>query len=284
MKKNSNTFKLRSGFTLAEVLASMTIGAMVLVAVLGIYNRAEHSVSAITHRLSNYRLPNEIMQRIAEDLDNVISSGSDTKITIENSIEHGFPTARLTIKKTIKNARGLEQTFEEIIWQSSYDYESLSNGLVLYRSHSGLTLEDKMLNRSKEDWERELFVPICSGITIFKINAIQGKEILDKWNESLPTGIMITLSFAEPIEKADGSLDVPDEEKTIRTIAVDRTRKITFQIAGTASQEQKDESTAKEPTDAEKTLTGNEEQTSPDNISKISSGSKTKIRRKSNVK
>ena len=284
MKKNFNTFRFRSGFSLAEVLTSLTIGAMILAAVLGIYSRAEHSASAITHRLSNYRLPNEILQRIAEDLDSVISSNSDTQITIENGFEHGFSTARLTIKKTINDEKIIEQKFEEIIWQSSYDYESLTDGLVLYRSHSGLTLEDKMLNNKKEDWERELFVPICSGVTIFKINAIQGEELLDKWNEALPTGIKITLSFAEPIEKADGSLDVPDEEKTIRTIAIDRTRKITFEITGAAPKEQKDESTPEEPTDGEKTLTGNDEKTPSGNDSKRSSGNNKKIRQKSNDK
>ena len=161
-----------------------------------------------------------------------------------------------------------------------YISSRLADGLVLYRSHSGMTLEDKMLNSSKEDWERELFVPICSGVTIFKINAIQGEELLDKWNEALPTGIKITLSFAEPVEKADGSLDVPDEEKTIRTIAIDRTRKITFEISGAASLEQKDESTPKEPTDDEKTLTGNDDQTTSDNNSKRTLRSKTKKQQK----
>ena len=284
MKKNSHIFIYRSGFTLAEVLASLTIGAMILVAVLGIYSRAEHSASTITRRLSNYRLPNEILQRIAEDLDNVISSGSDTQITIENSIEHGFPTARLTIKKTINDEKNIEQPFEEIVWQSSYDYESLTDGLVLYRSHSGLTLEDKMLNSNKENWEQELFVPICSGVTIFKINAIQGEQLLDKWNEAVPTGIKIALSFAEPIEKADGSMDVPDDDKTIRTIAIDRTRKITFEIAGAAPQEQKDESTTKEPADDEKTLTDNDEQTQTDNKSTRSSRNNINSRQKSNDK
>jgi hypothetical protein len=46
----------------------------------------------------------------------------------------------------------------------------------------------------------------------------------------MPTGIEVTLSFAEPFKKADGTLDVPDEEKLIRTIAVDRTRKIRFSV------------------------------------------------------
>jgi prepilin-type N-terminal cleavage/methylation domain-containing protein len=35
------------GFSLAEVLAALTIGAMILVTVLGIYSRAESSAAAI---------------------------------------------------------------------------------------------------------------------------------------------------------------------------------------------------------------------------------------------
>jgi prepilin-type N-terminal cleavage/methylation domain-containing protein len=284
MKKTFNIFEFRSGFTLAEVLTSLTIGAMILAAVLGIYSRAERSASAITNRLSNFRLPNEILQRIAEDLDSIISSSSDTQITIANGIEHGFPTAKLTITRTINDNKNNEQKFEEIIWQSSYDYESLTDGLVLYRSHSGMTLEDKILNDSKEDWERELFVPICSGVTYFKVNAIQGEELLDKWNEELPTGIKVTLSFAEPFEKVDGSLDVSEDEKNIRTIAIDRTRKITFTITAAISQEQKDQAKAEESADKKKMSENNDEKASPDNVEKEKSGKNTKTRQKSNDK
>jgi hypothetical protein len=39
---------------------------------------------------------------------------------------------------------------------------------------------------------------------------------------------VVTISFAEPYKRADGTFDVLDEEKIIRTIAIDRTRKIRF--------------------------------------------------------
>jgi hypothetical protein len=299
MKKNLKKHEFRSAFSLAEVLMSLTIGAMILVAVLGIYSRADYSAGAISRRLQNYRLPSEVMQRIAEDLDSIISSGPDTQITIENGYEHSFPTARLTIRRTINDIKNIEQAFEEIVWQSSYDYESPIDGLVLYRSHRGMTLEDKLLNDSKEDWERELFVPVCSGVTLFKVNAIQGDKLLDKWNETLPTGIKVTLSFAEPVEKADGSMDVPDEEKTVRTIAIDRTRKIPFEITGAVPQEQKDQEKTKEPTDGNTTtdknekvptgkndrkLSGNNERRTPTNSGRRLPGSIIKRRQKSNVK
>ena len=80
----SNARKMRPGFSLAEMLAAMVIGAMVLVAVLSVYNRAERSAAAVTGRLDVSRTPREILQRIAEDIDRIVSSGSGAQITILN--------------------------------------------------------------------------------------------------------------------------------------------------------------------------------------------------------
>ena len=233
IKKTSGTSRLPRGFSLAEMLAALTIGAMVTVAVLGIYHHAENSAATVTRRLDSSRLPGEVLQRIAEDLDNIISSSSDAKITIENKFENVasamlVPAAKLTITRTIQDSKDKEQIFKEIIWQSSYDFESATNSLILYRSSGGLDMEDKVLEKNKDDFERELFVPICSGITFFKISVLAGKNPIEKWNGSPPPGIVVTISFAEPYKRADGTFDVPDEEKFTRTIAIDRTRKIRF--------------------------------------------------------
>lgn len=239
------------GFSLAEVLAAMIIGAMIIVAVLGIYHRAEHSASAAIQKLDESQLPREVLQYIAEDLDSMISSDSDVKITIQNKLEGTasgklIPTARLTFTRTITDASGKEHIFEEIIWQSSYNIESLAEGLVLYRSHSGINLEDKVLQENKYDWERELFVPLCSGVTFFNISASAGNNLAERWDGTPPTGIVVTLSFAEPYKNVDGTYDVPEEEKFTRTIAIDRTRKIRFDIAGAESQTGKGQVETKE--------------------------------------
>ena len=231
MKKTSDKYMRRFGFSLAEVIATLTIGAMILLAVLGVYNRAERSAAAVTHKLDSSRLPREVLQRIAEDLDRIISSDSDTKIVISNKYDSGLPTARMVIQKTIKDSEDKEVIFEEITWQTNFDYESDISGLVLYRSHRGIALEDKLLEDypRKEKWERELFVPICSGVTFFRIQVPRGEEFRDEWTSaSLPPGVVVTVSFAEPYEVLDGTLDVPEEEKITRTIAIDRTRKIAF--------------------------------------------------------
>jgi prepilin-type N-terminal cleavage/methylation domain-containing protein len=236
MKKASGTSRVPRGYSLAEMLAALTIGAMVTVAVLGIYHRAENSVAAVTRRLDGSRLPGEVMQRIAEDLDNIISSGTDATVIVENKFENVastilVPAAKLSITRTIQDSKDKEIKFQEIIWQSSYDFQSGTNSLTLYRSSSGLYMEDKVLEKNKDDFERELFVPICSGITFFKISVLVGKNPIEKWNGSPPPGIMVTISFAEPYKKVDGTFDVPEEEKITRTIAIDRTRKIRFDLS-----------------------------------------------------
>jgi len=209
---------------------ALTIGAMVLVAVLSIYSRAENSAAAITRKLDGSRLPSEVLQRIAEDLDSIVAPGADTKVTIDNKFENGFSTARLTVLKTIYDSKGKEQTFERIVWQTNHDNDA--NGLVLYRSHSGIALEDKLLDEHKEDWEKELFVPVCTGVTFFKIQVPKDKGFQNRWtSDSLPPGIVVTISFAEPFKTLAGTLDVPDEEKVTRNIAIDRTRKIKFVLA-----------------------------------------------------
>jgi prepilin-type N-terminal cleavage/methylation domain-containing protein len=220
----------RSGFSLAEMLAALTISSMILIAVLSIYSRAENAAAGVTRRLDSVSLPAEILQRIAEDLDRVAGTSSGAKVTVENKIVNGLQTARLVISTTLYNKQNSEQTFEEIVWQGNYDYEA-DRGLVLYRSHRGITAEDKLLDDQKENWEKELFVPICTGITFFKIQACIDKNFVDGWaNPSLPPGIVVTVSFAEPFKKLDGTLDVPEAEKITRTIAVDKSRKIKFEI------------------------------------------------------
>ncbi len=241
MRKRFKTFTWRNGFSLAEMLAALTISSMILVAVLSIYSRAESTAAGVTRRLDSVSLPAEILQRIAEDLDRVAGTSSGAKITIENKIVNGLQTAKLVISTTFYNKQNKEQTFEEIVWQGNYDYEA-DRGLILYRSHSGITAEDKLLDDQKENWEKELFVPICAGITFFKIEARKDEDLMAGWTDaSLPNGIMVTISFAEPFKNLDGTLDVPEADKISRTIAVNKSRKIRFEIVEQATGKQGDE-------------------------------------------
>jgi prepilin-type N-terminal cleavage/methylation domain-containing protein len=257
MKKAFNTFTERPGFSLAEVLTAMVIAAMVLVTVLGIYSRAESSAATIKRKFDSSRLPTEILQRIAEDLDQIMTTDSYTTISIKSKFDRGFPTSQLTITKTVVGAKK-PMVFENIIWQTNYDYDS--DSLVLYRqrtSEIGL-LEDKLLDEERENWEQALFVPICEGITFFEIKAVKNGELLDKFIGRMPLGIQVTISFAEPFKTLTNTFDVYDEEKFTRTIAVDRTRKIQFKIA--PKQDKKPEG---DPNEGAEKIEGEEEPEEP---------------------
>ncbi|MHC4293498.1 MAG: hypothetical protein ACYSTX_04320, partial [Planctomycetota bacterium] len=171
----------------------------------------------------------EVLQRIAEDLDNIITADLETTITINNKFDQGYQTSRMIIEKKFYDDNAESQTFEKIVWQSKYDFESPVPGLVIYRSHSGIILEDKLLDKQKETWESELFVPVCEGVTLFKIEAIKNKRAYDNWETNdLPYAVVATISFAEPFETLEGTLDLFEEDKTKRTIAIDRTRRMSF--------------------------------------------------------
>lgn len=261
----------RSGFSLAEVLAALTIGAMILVAVLGIYSGVEGAAGAITRKLDSSRLPSEVLQRIAEDLDRIIApvsdaKAADTKITIENKLINLYPSARLAIVRTIYDGDDKKQTFEEIVWQANYDFDT--DSLILYRSQSGMGLQDKLLDAERASWEKDYsFVPICSGVTFFKVQVPKGEDFEDSWTgDSLPPGIVVTISFGEPFKTVTGPLDVPEETKVTRTIAVDRTRKIKFRFAKQVTPEEGEDERESEE-DEEEGEEG-EEEGEPDDLSR----------------
>jgi hypothetical protein len=52
------------------------------------------------------------------------------------------------------------------------------------------------------------------------------------WTEvALPPGVRVSISFAAPHETVRGTMEVYDEEKIYRTMAIDKTRKIKFVVA-----------------------------------------------------
>jgi prepilin-type N-terminal cleavage/methylation domain-containing protein len=235
---DNKTRSYKRAFTLVEVLAALTIGTMVLLAVLALYNRGQSGSAAVLSKMESNRLPREVFQRIAEDLDRVAGGGQGVQIDILNKLQDGLSAAKLEIFMPINDAKDQQQTLEKIVWQSSTDPES--GLLTLYRSHSGIAMEDALLDNQKEPFQREAFVPICSGITFFKIEVPKGETPLDRWTEGIPPAIRITMSFAQPYKTVSGTFDVPEEGKIIRTIAVDRTRRPAFTLSATDANEAND--------------------------------------------
>ena len=218
------------GFSLVEVVSAMVISAMILAATMVVYCRMQQAAVAVLARVNQSNLPSEVLQLIAEDLDDV-TAGPGTLILIDNKLDKGFPVARLTIRKTVTNKKNEDQIFEEIVWQGAYDVAT--DRVTLYRSHDGLVEEDRLLDRQRSDSEKLVpFVPVCSGLTEFRIEAPQGENMLDRWaNPTPPTGVQVTLSFADPVRTPQGQLEIPQESLITRMIAVDRSRQVKFEVA-----------------------------------------------------
>ncbi len=238
MKTASRQSRLYPGYSLGEMLAALVIGAMVLTAVLGIYGRANRAADAVLRKIESPMLGTEVLQLMAEDLDRVMEA-TNASIVIQNGFDNGFARAQLILRRTFHDAANKEQTLDEIIWQAGYDYESGVAGLVIYRSYSGIALEDKLLDQKRRTSEKNYsFVPICRGVTFFRIEVTNGDDHVDRWSvPSLPPGIRVSLSFAPPYETVRGTLDVADSEKVSRTIAIDRTRIIRFAVPSESGEE-----------------------------------------------
>ncbi len=234
MKMESGQPRFRAGYSLAEMLAAMVIAAMVLTAILGVYARANRAAQAVRAKMETPVLAAEVLQLIARDLDRIVGA-EDVTIQIKNGFDNGFVSGQLVIRRAIRDIYNKEQVLEEIVWRSGYDFDSPTPGLVIYRSHEGVGLEDKLLDAKRADLEsRYPLVPVCRGITYFKIEVPEGINLVDRWAEaSLPPGVKVSLSFAEPYETVRGTLDVQEYERVSRTMAVDRTREIRFAVPST---------------------------------------------------
>lgn len=218
------------GLTLIETLVVLMLAGLILLAVLGIYNRVRASAVVIMDRLQQDRLQTEILQKIAEDIDCLAAPGFEATIKFQNKLDAGFRSARLILESSYYNKKNQKSTYEKITWQSSYD--PLNDSLILYRMHEGLNVEDKVLEKDPESSSSAgLFIPVAVGLTYFEVKARQGETVLGAWNSNaLPKGVQVGLSF-EPLGKlSDGSVGVPEEAVFFRTIAIDRTREIPYQF------------------------------------------------------
>jgi prepilin-type N-terminal cleavage/methylation domain-containing protein len=232
-KKTEKTCNCECGFSLVELLAVLVISTVLVVAAMGVYSRMQRSAGELNAAVETQQLPNEILQRIAEDLDKIVAPLSgragDTKISIRNKLDGSYQSAQLKITRTYYDNKNQKQLFDEIIWQSNYDFDA--NGLILYRSHSGLTVEDKLLGEEKSKTNRELFIPLAAGLTCFKIEVPRGSGFLQAWtSDSLPRAVKISLSFALPYRDDSGRFTVLENEMITRTVAIDRTRQMKFKF------------------------------------------------------
>ncbi|MEN8127771.1 MAG: prepilin-type N-terminal cleavage/methylation domain-containing protein [Planctomycetota bacterium] len=213
-------------FTLIEVIVVLMLSALILMAVLGIYNRMRTSGVVILDRLQQNRLQTEILQKIAEDIDRLAAPGFDATIKFQNGLNNGYRSAVLTLQNSYYGNSDKKVVYEQIEWTTTYDAEY--DVLALYRMHGGLNVEDKVFGA---DPDVPPYIPVAAGLTHFEVKAQQGENILGAWtSDTLPKAVRVALSFAPPQELSDGSTGVPEEDIFFRTIAIDRTRVIPYQF------------------------------------------------------
>jgi len=223
---NTKTVQFGNAFTLIETIVVLMLGSLILLAVLGIYNRMRQSSVAIMRRLEQNRLQGEILQKIAEDIDRLAAPGFEAAISFGNRLNNGYYSAQLTLQNGYYGNNDKKDTYEQVEWRTSYDINN--DALVLYRMHGGLNVEDKVFGVDKD---QPPFIPVAQGVTHFELKAQQGETILGAWNsETLPKAVRVGISFAPRQELSDGTIGVPEEDIFYRTIAIDRTREISYQF------------------------------------------------------
>jgi len=217
--------------SLVEMLVVVALAAMILVGTLGVYNRVRSDATIIFEKLDENRLATEVLQRIAEDVDRIVAPGFDAAVRIQNKMDNGLAAAQLTISNKYygDGTKPKAEIYEQVIWQSHYD--AFEDAMILYRMHSGLNVEDKILDENKEDRELSMYIPVISGVTFFEVQAMQEQKLIQNWTQTkLPSGLRIGISFAELQEDLGGRWIVPEEKIIYRDLAVDRTRAITYKF------------------------------------------------------
>lgn len=224
----------QGGFSLIETLTVLTITAMIMIATMSVYSNVRRNVAAIDGNLDQGELPREILQRIAEDLDRLAKPGFDTSVIVRNKLKNGYNISQLVIENRFfgDEVPNTPQIAERITWQS--DFDPYTSTLILYRAHSGIRLEDGLIDREQLDQQEkgiEQFVPLATGITHFELLIPSGETLIRDWGQpELPKAIRVLLSFGAPVQTETGDWIIPDQELFARTIAINRTRPIQYQF------------------------------------------------------
>jgi prepilin-type N-terminal cleavage/methylation domain-containing protein len=207
------------GLTLIELVISIVIAGIMMVSLFFVYNHACAAVDSISATLDRNELPDRILQLIAQDIDRFSADTQDLTIIPALKTENGLTSSSLYLESRIYNNASQAVTYEKVTWETRFDSES--QAMILYRSHDGLVSEDDLLESQRTDEERRAFVPLCAGLTYFRVSRVPVGMI------GLPNQIVVSLSFAEPQKEGDG-YSIPPEQIITRTIAVNRLRKIGY--------------------------------------------------------
>ncbi|AQQ72257.1 hypothetical protein SMSP2_02638 [Limihaloglobus sulfuriphilus] len=218
------------GITMAELLAGLIISAMVVSTAVALYMNIQRSLRSIESEINKSSLSEEVMQLLAEDLDRIGSADFDVSLSLEKRQNNGYEIFKLEIKNLLYGSDNKPVEFETIIWQTDYNIDT--DKLILYRGRTGLGPEDPVLDTHAREYpENMIFVPVCDGITYFKLEVYNGQAFGDSWSgKTMPTGIRGEISFSDPIVGIDGSLQLLQEDIYTRMIALNREKNLQFRF------------------------------------------------------
>jgi hypothetical protein len=218
--------RLQRGISLVELVIATMIGSMMLVAVFVMYSHSRRNVAAISAALERNELPDRILQLLARDMDRFFADTEDVSFILQPMQYEGLVSAKLIMESKLYDNQSRPRPYERIIWDARYD--NTTQSLILYRGHSGLVSEDKLLESQRTEEERRQLVPLCDGLTHFEIWVVSHGRRMNAYSQNiLPEQVIVSLSFAEP-QKQGNEYIIPEEEIVTRTIAVNRVRKIGY--------------------------------------------------------
>jgi len=217
---------LRPGLTLVELIVSTIIAGAVLVTLMSIYSHARQDAVSVSSALEKSELPERILQLLAQDLDRLLGDSEDVIFVLHPRQDGNLNGSSIIIESSIYDTLGRARTYERVTWQTRFDAETQS--MILYRGHTGLVSEDRLLESRRTEEERAQLVPLCDGLTYFHVTArVRGRDVPAFAGPILPTMVTVEISFAEP-EVENNQYIIPPEKIISRTIAVNRSRKISY--------------------------------------------------------
>lgn len=266
MNQNNSKKPNRNAFSLIEIIVVLSMAAMIIIATLNIHSQVRKAAAVVGGKIDSDRLPVDILQRIAEDIDRLSTSGSETQFIINNKVQDGTSKSRLIISNYYYDRNNNKRLYEQVVWQSHYDTFEERNELL--RSHGGIALEDSLLDvigsdetatsaakpsqAEMQEKGEEPFIFICSDFTFFEFSIPQGPEkdpLFRRSSSSPPQAVTASISFAEPIEDVFGEFIIPPEQLYSRTIATDRVRKIRYKFVRQEYEHEEDSNDIEDPND-----------------------------------
>ncbi|MCK5565024.1 MAG: hypothetical protein KAJ07_07220, partial [Planctomycetes bacterium] len=70
-------YKVKPAFSLIETITVLVISALVLITAINIYTSVRAAAASVENYIVKNELPNEILQRLAEDIDRLAIPGFD---------------------------------------------------------------------------------------------------------------------------------------------------------------------------------------------------------------